>query len=96
MDISDKYTSFAKIYLTNKAKIISKFLNKKMPFLKPNHITTFGIILNASALMNLINYEFVIFVLLSESNFLPNLRVPKLKKIYISTCHFVIVSEFVP
>ena len=60
----DNENSFAKLYLINKAKIISQFLNKKIKILKPNHITTFGIILNASALMNLLNYEFIIFILL--------------------------------
>ena len=60
----DNENSLAKLYLRNKAKILSQVLNKKMGFLKPNHITTFGIILNASALMNLLNYEFIIFILL--------------------------------
>ena len=60
----DNENSFIKKYLINKARIISYFLNKKIEFLKPNHITTFGIILNASALMNLLNYKFIIFILL--------------------------------
>lgn len=45
------------LYLSEKIQI-------KLPFIQPNHITTFGIILNAAALMNLLNRDFFLFIIL--------------------------------
>ena len=48
----------------NIALYLSEKIHSKLPFIQPNHITTFGIILNACALMNLLNRDFSIFIIL--------------------------------
>ena len=48
----------------NIALYLSDKIHSKLPFIQPNHITTFGIILNACALMNLLNRDFSIFIIL--------------------------------
>ena len=51
-----------KLTLLNLAKYISSKI-KKFNF-KPNDITTYGILINAFALINLLNGEFLVFILL--------------------------------
>ena len=48
----------------NIALYLSDKIHSKLPFIQPNHITTFGIILNACALMNLLNRDFSLFIIL--------------------------------
>ena len=48
----------------NIALYLSEKIHSKLPFIQPNHITTFGIILNACALMNLLNRDFSLFIIL--------------------------------
>jgi phosphatidylglycerophosphate synthase len=54
--------SFFKNFLKQKGEIIIPYLHKFN--LKPNDITTLGIILNGLALINLLHKEFVVFILL--------------------------------
>lgn len=49
--------------LTQMSNYISVLLHN-IPYMNPNYITTFGIILNAFGLLNLINNEFLIFIFL--------------------------------
>jgi hypothetical protein len=56
--------SFLTIFLNSKASILSKFTNKKMDFVRPYHFTTASLVFNASALMNLMNNHYPLFVLL--------------------------------
>lgn len=53
-----------KIYLKSKAIKLSEYFNTHYKFIRPNYITTFGILLNASALMNLLTNHFIVFLLL--------------------------------
>lgn len=56
--------SILKKYLKSKAIKLSEYLNTYYKFITPNHITTFGLLLNASALMNLLTNNFLVFILL--------------------------------
>jgi len=51
-------------YLKSKALKISEYLNKKIPFLKSYHIITASLIFHACSLMNLLNYDYPVFVFL--------------------------------
>lgn len=55
--------------LKNIAGFISEVLNKKIPYLKPNYITTFGLVLNAFALLNLLKNEFGLFIILFSASY---------------------------
>ena len=50
--------------LKNIAGFISIIINKKLPYIKPNYITTFGLVLNAFGLLNLLKNEFGLFIIL--------------------------------
>ena len=56
--------SFLTEYLNSKAKQLSNVIHKKMGFIRPLHIITFSLILNACGLMNLLNNKYIIFVFL--------------------------------
>ena len=61
--------SFLKIYLKSKANVFSEYIKNNLKIIHPNHITTFGILLNASSLMNLLNNSFPVFLLLFFSGY---------------------------
>ena len=56
--------SFLTTFLNSKATHLSTFVNQKMDFVRPYHFTTASLVFNASALMNLMNNHYPLFVLL--------------------------------
>jgi len=56
--------SFFTTFLNYKALKLSRFVNKKMDSVRPYHFTTASLVFNASALMNLMNNQYPLFVLL--------------------------------
>ena len=61
---NNKINSPLKTGLKNIAGRLSTIINNKIPYIKPNYITTFGLILHAFGLLNLLKYEFGLFVIL--------------------------------
>lgn len=61
---NNKINSPLKIGLKNIAGWLSTKINNKIPYIKPNYITTFGLIIHAFALLNLLKDEFGLFVVL--------------------------------
>ena len=57
-------SSFLTEYLNSKAKQLSKVIHNKLGFIRPLHIITFSLILNACGLINLLNNNFIIFIFL--------------------------------
>ena len=57
-------SSFLTEYLNNKFKQLSKVIHNKLGFIRPLHIITFSLILNACGLINLLNNNFIIFIFL--------------------------------
>ena len=56
--------SFLTTFLNSKATHLSKYVNKKMDFVRPYHFTTASLVFNASALMNLMNNHYPLFFIL--------------------------------
>ena len=56
--------SFLTTFLNSKALKLSRFLNKKMDSVRPYHFTTASLVFNATALMNLMNNHYPLFVFL--------------------------------
>jgi hypothetical protein len=56
--------SFLTTFLNSKATNLSRVINKKMDFVRPYHFTTASLVFNATALMNLINNHYPLFVFL--------------------------------
>jgi len=56
--------SFLTEYLNSKSNQLSIVIHNKLEFIRPLHIITFSLILNACGLMNLLNNKFIIFVFL--------------------------------
>jgi hypothetical protein len=56
--------SFLTTFLNSKALKLSRFANKKMDSVRPYHFTTASLVFNATALMNLINNHYPLFVFL--------------------------------
>mgnify|MGYP003691682589 CR=1 FL=1 len=56
--------SFLTTFLNSKALKLSRFVNKKMDSVRPYHFTTASLVFNASALMNLMNNHYPLFVFL--------------------------------
>jgi len=61
--------SFLTFYLKSKSDKLANLINTKFEFIKPYHITTFGLILNALALLNLLNNNFPQFILLFATSY---------------------------
>ena len=60
---NNKINSPLKNGLKNIAGLLSTIINNKIPYIKPNYITTFGLILHAFGLLNLLKFEFGLFVI---------------------------------
>ena len=57
-------SSFLTEYLNYKSKQLSNVIHTKLGFIRPLHIITFSLILNACGLINLLNNNFIIFIFL--------------------------------
>ena len=65
--------SFLTTFLNSKALKLSRFVNKKMDFVRPYHFTTASLVFNASALMNLMNNRYPLFVFLFLTSYFLNI-----------------------
>ena len=73
--------SFLTRYLNNKASSLALYLKTNYDFIRPEYITTFGVLLNANALICLLNNNFPQFVFLFLTGYFCSI----LDKIYIDT-----------
>ena len=77
-------SSFLTHYLNVKASNVASYLNMNYDFIRPEYITTFGILLNANALMCLLNNNFPQFVFLFLTGYFCSI----LDKIYIEKFNY--------
>jgi len=77
-------SSFLTRYLNIKASSLALYLKTNYEFVRPEYITTFGILLNANALMCLLNNNFPQFVFLFLTGYFCSI----LDKIYIEKFNY--------